>query len=232
MPCRPLTDSCLWRLGFADPKRWGWGCGLGGGGRGLGFQQLLHPACPRGDVVASRLWQRLSSEPRGRVDTEPGCGTRTWCPMVEEWEARCPNPESQTGPPPAVSRHLRLSSTKEGWEAQPAVCVSVAGRGQLSPSSPRFPACSPAPAQVGDPQLDPGDDQRGRRGGVWMARLFRLPRRGLCPQEGRAVGGRRARGREPGSRWRAGGSCHLGGQPEGAALNAPGFLRPAWAGCC
>lgn len=140
--------------------------------------------------------------------------------MVEEREARRPSPESQTGPPSTVSRHLRLSS-------QSAVRMSVAGRGQLSPSSPRFPACSLAPAQVGDPQLDAGDDRRGRRGRVWMARLFRLPRTGLCPQEGTAVGGRSARGHEPGSWWRAGGSCRLGGQPEGATLNALGFLPPA-----
>ena len=62
---------------------------------------------------------------------------------------------------------------------------------------------------------------------MWMARLFRLPRTGLCPQEGTAVGGQSAGGHEPGSRWRAGDSCRLGGQPEGATLNALGFLPPA-----
>ena len=98
-----------------------------------------------------------------------------------------------TGPAPELhapgwSSLRRFSASlvvvnKGGWAAQCTVLMSVAGRGQLSPSSPRFLACSPAPAQVGDPQVDPGDDLGGRGAGRGWLDCSGCPGQGFVPRK-------------------------------------------------
>lgn len=54
--------------------------------------------------------------------------------MVEEWEARCPSPESQTGSPSAVSWHLRcLQQRRVGKRSPLFACLLLAGDSCLPP---------------------------------------------------------------------------------------------------